>query len=582
MNRQLVVAASALLASALATIAPPTIANGQDCTPALTSGHAPVGAFGAALVASGDFLAVTAPEADLMPGAPPQYPLGRAELFRYDPGTTSWQRQETLAPSPSPLTVINNPGFGTAVAIGGPQGAGSTLGRTLFFGWPDDITGGNGSVRPFFHQSPAVGWVEGDTILPPFQSATGRFGLALAAFGDHVVIGEQLSDGFAHVYRRGAVPGRWVFDTSLTAPAPGSLTGTFGRTVAAQGEWIFVGAPGFVGALHGAGSVFVYRRAPAGLWQFTQRLDGPNSNPLTADGFGSALDAEPGRLFIGANQEVSPTGGTGATYVYELAGSAWTLRQRIALPGIIASGRFGSAVDAFHDALVVGAPREPLSLTSGAAYLFERDPVSNTWYFVDQLTVAGPPMVTSGVGEAVAVGDWHAAVGASGFELVRATPAYPNRDVDRDLYLDSCEALHDPTPCPALPNSTQRVSRIHVDGSVDVLAQNTRLHADQLPPNVFGFFVVSRDFQVVPVLSPLMGQLCLGGAIGRYNAFVANTGPSGQVSTTIDPQVIPLPTGYVAAQRGESWYFQYWHREVPSGSMLRTTGFSETARVGFE
>jgi len=568
--RSLALSALGLFASAAATA--------QDCTPPLVSSLAPTGDFGAALAARGQLLVVGAPLADLVPGGPPVHPYGRAELFEYDARTTTWNALDVLGPPPSPLGVINNEGFASAIAIGD---------ETLFFGWPGDILGGNGTVRPYRRSTPSIGWLPETPIQPPFQSATGRFGVAVAASDEFLAVGEQLGEGRVHVYERSPAHGGWTLLQTLVPPAPGSLTGTFGQSVAVLRDWIFVGDPGYAGALHGSGHVLAYRRDNLGTWQFVQRLSAVNSNPLTADGFGASLAVVPemGRdtLFVGSQQEVSPIGvQTGAAHVFVPGiGPTW-VRSQILHPPAAASGRsFGASIAASGGSAMIGAPSGPFGTApAGEAYLVERDPVSRSWSLVGRYTHGATGTERAGV--AVAVGDWHAALGAPGAESVRATPAYPLRDVDADQVTDSCEALHAPVVCPSVTNSTGRIGRIHVDGTLDISAGATQLAADQITPHSFGYFITSRAYQVtVPPGQPVFGILCLGGAIGRFNASVQNAGAAGRVHFTIDPGQLPQPMGPVTALPGETWFFQYWHRDLPPVGQ-QFSNFTETARVTFE
>jgi len=555
-------AAFSFAASTLAAIS-----FAQDCTPELTSVHRPFGGFGAALAAEGGLLVIGAPERDVPGPTGSVHPYGRAEAFEYDPVARSWRSLGVIAPSPTPLPVINNVGFGSSLALGE---------HTIFCAWPDDITGGNGTVRAFFRQP--AGWFEEPPIMPPMASATGRFGVSLAAEGQLVVIGEQLGSGKVHIATRTAVLG-WQVVQTLEPTA--SVHGTFGRSVALDGEWLFVGDPGHPGSLSGLGSVEVYRRDGSGAWRFAQRLAG---TPVGIyDHFGLSLAASGGRLVVGDDLAASLIGGPGAVFIYERhsVSGLWTQRARLTSPLPVNAPSFASSIALDGDALLVGAPNESEgALTrAGSAYLYRRAPATETWSFVRRFTTE-PPAAGALAGTAVAVGDWHAALGAPGVERVRAFPADPTRDVDFDTTLDACEALFHPTPCPALPNASGAVGRLHVDGSTDVHAADLRLAADQLPPNSFGLFLVSRSFLIFHQPGgAVFGQQCIGDPIGRILP-VLHSGAAGRVHLVLDPQVIPQPTGPVAAQPGETWYFQYWHRDNPSVTQ-RISAFTEAARVVF-
>lgn len=58
-----------------------------------------------------------------------------------------------------------------------------------------------------------------------------------------------------------------------------------------------------------------------------------------------------------------------------------------------------------------------------------------------------------------------------------------------------------------------------------------------------------------------------------------DSGAAGRVDTAIDPQSIPSPLGTVVAAAGETWCFQYWHRDTSPGGP--TSNFSNACRVTF-
>ncbi|MEL6431243.1 MAG: choice-of-anchor Q domain-containing protein, partial [Planctomycetota bacterium] len=125
--------------------------------------------------------------------------------------------------------------------------------------------------------------------------------------------------------------------------------------------------------------------------------------------------------------------------------------------------------------------------------------------------------------------------------------------------------LGDPIPgCVGAPNSTGAIGRTRTAGSLDVSSNDFALVATSLPPGQFGVFVVSRT----PGFSAGAGgssdgNLCLAGAIGRFNGpgQIVNSGTNGIASLDVDFTAIPTPTAFVTAAAGETWFFQAWHRD---------------------
>ena len=54
-----------------------------------------------------------------------------------------------------------------------------------------------------------------------------------------------------------------------------------------------------------------------------------------------------------------------------------------------------------------------------------------------------------------------------------------------------------------------------------------------------------------------------------------NTGASGEFSLVLDLTAVPTPTGSVAVQAGETWYWQTWFRDQnPTSTSNFTDGLS--------
>ena len=131
-------------------------------------------------------------------------------------------------------------------------------------------------------------------------------------------------------------------------------------------------------------------------------------------------------------------------------------------------------------------------------------------------------------------------------------------------------------------NSTGVSSRLDAQGSTSVAANDLTLSASQLPLNVFGFMIASRDRGFVANPAGSAGNLCLSGSIGRYvgPGQIQSTGATGGFSLTIDTTAIAQPTGSVPAEAGTSWSFQAWHRDTVGGTP--TSNFTDGVRITFD
>ncbi|MEZ6015606.1 MAG: hypothetical protein R3F49_10860 [Planctomycetota bacterium] len=131
----------------------------------------------------------------------------------------------------------------------------------------------------------------------------------------------------------------------------------------------------------------------------------------------------------------------------------------------------------------------------------------------------------------------------------------------------------------AVPNSTGLASSIFATGS-DVLADDdVTLHVANAPANSFGYFITSPTDPTSCVLTGGPGQLCLCSPVGRYLNSIQSSGALGTYEHRIDVTAMPQPNGLVAAQVGETWSFQVWHRDSVMGTA--TSNFSDGVSVTF-
>ncbi len=132
--------------------------------------------------------------------------------------------------------------------------------------------------------------------------------------------------------------------------------------------------------------------------------------------------------------------------------------------------------------------------------------------------------------------------------------------------------------CMANVNSTGVIGEMLVTGSNVVANNDVTLNATSLPANAFGFFITSLQQNFVMNPGGSAGNLCLGGAIGRYVGAgqIMNSGAAGEISLTIDLTMIPSPTGFVSAAAGDNWNYQLWYRDTsPMGATSNfTNGYS--------
>ncbi|MEZ5974635.1 MAG: hypothetical protein R3E96_07270, partial [Planctomycetota bacterium] len=117
--------------------------------------------------------------------------------------------------------------------------------------------------------------------------------------------------------------------------------------------------------------------------------------------------------------------------------------------------------------------------------------------------------------------------------------------------------------CASLANSTGQAAELCGFGWPQVAENWLGLSVVGLPANSFGYFLVAPQQGLVPLPGGSQGNLCLGGAIGRFNQLedICAWGATSSAGLIIDLTSIARPTGPVAAQVGDTWNFQFWYRD---------------------
>jgi hypothetical protein len=204
-------------------------------------------------------------------------------------------------------------------------------------------------------------------------NATLEFGSSVALFGDSAVVGARLGDR-AYYFER--VSNQWM---ELQTIDPGLSNSNFGADVDLTDEWMVIGAPqfSFGPQYQNAGTAIVYQRQQSS-WKPMQRLALSDKEPW--DGFGYSVAIDGNRIVVGAVGDTGMSIASGAAYLYErnLQSGRWLLTETL-WPSDGAPGDFaGESVAIDGDTIVVGAGlKNDLQTHSGAAYVFER--IGGAW-----------------------------------------------------------------------------------------------------------------------------------------------------------------------------------------------------------
>lgn len=211
------------------------------------------------------------------------------------------------------------------------------------------------------------------SFASPAPVSAARAGKSVAIDGDFVLVGAPGDSvrgsgaGAVHVFRRTA--GVWAFEETIRPL--GVLAGdAFGEAVAVSNGVALIGAPGDDDIGAGAGLVYVFAHGTTG-WSQQQTFSG--SLVSAGDAFGSSIALDGDTAVIGAFRDDSVANDSGTAYVMKRGSSFWGEQAQLIAPDASANDHFGMSVALVGNLAVVGAPAaDPSGVNSGAVYVFER------------------------------------------------------------------------------------------------------------------------------------------------------------------------------------------------------------------
>ena len=311
---------------------------------------------GAATGGNQQGLSIAVADGTIFVGAPYDDSIdsGAGAVHVFEEGVGSWTESTTLTVA----TSQSNDHMGIALA--------AADGKLVAGADGNDAVASNGGVAYVFSRPMGGSWTLEDTLTPAGLASQDSAGSAVALGSGVVLVGLPNADDFGS--NTGAVAvfhndaGSWLQQTRLDA-GRGSVFDAFGTSVAIDGNFAVIGAPGDDTAADGAGAAYVFEDV-AGTWQLVTSL-------LASDGaighaFGSVVDIHAGRAVVGA-----PGAVPGNVYVFEAA-SGWSETQRVGSPGDLFD--FGYALALDGDRLVVSG----ISGGFGSVTVYDHDS-ANGW-----------------------------------------------------------------------------------------------------------------------------------------------------------------------------------------------------------
>jgi hypothetical protein len=323
---------------------------------------------------------------------------GRGAAYVFVRSGSEWVEQQKLVATVPQVPEL----FGRSVALSGD---------TALIGAPfTALSGGierQGSAYVFQRAAGAWSEVVRLTAEQPIDNAL--YGYSVALTDDLAFVGAP-NDRVTANGDEGSVDVRRRSDWSRVLRVSDGASGdNFGDAIAANGDALFVGAPGsrsFTGAVH--------RYQISGeelVWQDTVRHD-----EQEAAGFGTAIDVSSNTALIGAFADtVESNNPQGSVYVLERVGGSWQQTSRLHSSDGELGDSFGIDVAISGDIAVIGAAGDTIGAngSQGSAYVFVRS--GDTWVENEQLLGVTEPSPTDAFGTSVAVSGHLAIVGADGW-----------------------------------------------------------------------------------------------------------------------------------------------------------------------
>ncbi len=388
--------------------------------------------------------------------------------------------------------------------------------------------------------------LSGDTLV------VGAYGESSAATG---VNGNEADNsaplaGAAYVFVR--TGGSWVQQAYLKASNSEAGDG-FGVSASISGDTLVVGAPGedsFAAGVNGdetnnaatsAGAAYVFVRAGS-TWSQQAYLKA--SNTERADSFGFSAFVSDDTIVIGAYREDGGAAGVtgvngdesdnsmsraGAAYVFVRAGDSWSQQAYLKAPNAEADDEFGRFVSVSGGTVVVGSPFEDSAATG-----VNGDPSDNSGDATGAAYVYSG-FTSPGIGDVVCVG---------------------------------------------AENSTGFSGNLAAAGSPVVAAGSLSLEITCCPALGFGL-VVTTSSNGDPIQSAAVGDgtLCIANSqLGRFPAVMIDA--TGAATQSVDLAAIPTNLAPAVALPGDTYYFQFWHRDAVGG--VATSNLTSAISVLFE
>jgi len=278
---------------------------------------------------------------------------GSAYIFKREGST--WTEQAKLTASDADA----GDHFGSPVSIDGDY---AIVGASR----NDDAGSASGSAYIFKREGST--WTEQAKLTASDGASYYFFGRSVSIDGDYAIVGAYGSDnytGAAYIFKREG--STWTEQAKLTASDAAEYD-YFGWSVAVDGNYAIVGAPGDPEAGEYPGSSYVFKREGA-TWTEQAKLTA--SDAAEYDYFGGSVSISGDYVIVGARAHEEFGSGPGAAHIFKREGSIWTEQYKLTASDRAEHDYFGHSVSISGDYAIVGAPfDDDAGNISGSAYIY--------------------------------------------------------------------------------------------------------------------------------------------------------------------------------------------------------------------
>ena len=281
-----------------------------------------------------------------------------------------------------------NDRFGESVAVSGDYAIAGARSD------PGEAGAGNGAAYIFVRNGTSL--TRQARIVASDGASSDQFGYSVAIDGDYAIVGAPGDDsaGSAYIFLRSGTS--WAQQAKLT-PGDGASSDNFGSSVSISGNYAIIGAYGDDSS---TGAAYIFLRS---VTSWAQQVKLTASDAASNDRFGWGVSISGNYAVIGAPNNNS-------AYIFLRDGASWGDEQIITASDVSAGDNFGNSVAIVGDDMIVGSRYgDSVVSDAGSAYVFKR---SGTSWSEQSILKAGDIVNSDYFGESVAIYGDYAIVGA--------------------------------------------------------------------------------------------------------------------------------------------------------------------------